>query len=98
MRFISCGNRLEKDLIQQPSLKHVVMSCVTDDVSNVKDFESYEIGLRVCSEKQGTACPPMRKGLCMCDCTCECRMYFEMTASHARYRIACYALDKCDYL
>ena len=55
MRFVSCGNRLENDLIQQPSLKHVVMSCVTDDVSNVKDFESYEIGLRVCSEKQGTA-------------------------------------------
>ena len=28
---------------------------MNEGVSNVKDFESYEIGLRVCSEKQGTA-------------------------------------------
>ena len=31
------------------------MSFVNEGVSNVKDFESCEIGLRVCSEKQGTA-------------------------------------------
>ena len=36
-------------------LKRVVMSFVNNDLSNVKDFESLEIGLRVCSEKQGTA-------------------------------------------
>ena len=44
----SSGNRLELDLIQQPSLKHDIMSLVTGDVSNMKDFESYEIGLGVC--------------------------------------------------
>ena len=38
---------LEQSLIQQPSPKHRVMPFVTDDVSNVKDFESYDIGLRV---------------------------------------------------
>ena len=43
------GNRLES------SSKHVVMSFMNEDVSNVKDFESFEIGLRICSEKQGTA-------------------------------------------
>ena len=38
---------------------------MNEGVSNVKDFESYEIGLRVCSEKQGTACPPMKIGICV---------------------------------
>ena len=47
-RFTLHGNRLE-------SSNHVVMLFVNEDVSNVKDFESCEIGLRVCSEKQGTA-------------------------------------------
>ena len=39
---------------------------MNEGVSNVKDFESYEIGLRVCSKKQGTACPPMKIGICVC--------------------------------
>ena len=32
-----------------------VSTHMNEGVSNVKDFESCEIGLRVCSEKQGTA-------------------------------------------
>ena len=36
-------------------LKSAIISFVNEGVSNAKDFESCEIGLRVCSKKQGTA-------------------------------------------